>query len=737
MFHPTSGGSYEIVGEHYKCWIPPKPPHNQIEGWNRKKEDQFWRRQPLPDFWNERYPEEQYRREEQQKQVDEGKIKKVTYVDPILERYRREEWKRRYNGFWFYNNGVPTYITGGCYFYLQWNKFDHEENDGYPVYYDELRRRFFFYAYCEEDPNCFGYVVGGPRAYGKTNEVTSRVLDRATRPPYRKRFAIQSKTDEDSEMVFTSKFVPCFNALPPFFKPVSSHSSKAAKSLDFFRLAKRGQKAKGVEYGNELELENTIFYTNAGEKALDGDTLRDIIEDESGKLLTADAYERNRVNLKCVHRNQKKVGFIRCVSSVEDMDYTSTTRKGVFGGEAFRKLWNESDPRNRNDNGRTLSWMYRYFQPKSRVSNQYADKYGVIDLKKALQEEINERKAREHDFLAYSSYIRKNPETEEEMFIRDAKNTTFNTLKISKYQTALRELGRKITVRGNLEWSGGKDTPVYFDRDDHAGRWTFSFLLDADGAPYMEYAKTKLANNITRETDIDGVKQYRPKNNRLFALGVDPIKNRKTDDPRASNMSFHALYKFDPNVDSAETPVADMKSFKVFMKYNARPEDPIEAYEDLIKTLRYLGCSAHIEDNVSDCKGHLMKRGYGRFVTTKRQIEDPALQKSNRGDDEPFTGSEEVRSTYINRIRTFISKYFGQRIDCLPFEDTLTQLHDYDVKNPTRFDDVASLGFMFIANEMRVEEEYIEEDIGEWVDIYDQAGTQSQLVEEFSIQDLL
>ena len=38
--------------------------------------------------------------------------------------YIDEEFKRRDEGFWFTNNGKPTWITGTHYMYLQWSKID-------------------------------------------------------------------------------------------------------------------------------------------------------------------------------------------------------------------------------------------------------------------------------------------------------------------------------------------------------------------------------------------------------------------------------------------------------------------------------------------------------------------------------------------------------------------------------------------------------------------------------------
>ena len=47
---------------------------------------------------------------------EESKEQWFDYID--------EEFKRREEGFWFMNNGKPTYITGTHYMYLQWSKID-------------------------------------------------------------------------------------------------------------------------------------------------------------------------------------------------------------------------------------------------------------------------------------------------------------------------------------------------------------------------------------------------------------------------------------------------------------------------------------------------------------------------------------------------------------------------------------------------------------------------------------
>lgn len=734
MFYPIENGTFEIVGEHYKCWIPPQPPDNQIAGWNLKKEDQYWRRTMLPEWWEERSALEAEKRAKEEELLEAGKIDKVTYVDPMCEKFRRQEWDRRLNGFWFFNNGKATYITGKHYIYLNWSRFGHSHNDGYPKYYDSSRKRFYFRAYCEQDPHCIGYVIGGPRGFGKSVEESSCIVEESTRPPHRSKSAVQSKSEEDAIKIFGEIIVPCFNSYPPFFKPVFNHGSKAESKLSFFRDSKRGKAAKQVKYSDDFELQNQVYPVSSKEKALDGRDMRNILVDEDSKLLDYDAYERHSVNRFCVWRNDRKVGMIRAVSTVEDIEYTHSGLKGLRGGDAFKKIWDDSNPIVRTANGMTLSGLYRYFQPKSEVSTKFEDKYGFIDLKKAIEYEGAERKAREHDFMALATYIRKNPETQSEMFIKDAKNSTFNTHLLTQWKEWAR-MNSKIWVRGNLEWKDKIDGDVYFERNDHSGRWWFSLLPDDKGGPFMAYGETKIANNVGVEIDYDGKAQYSPKNARRFRIGCDPIKNIKTTDPRASHLSMHGMFLYDDQLDKG-TDKKDWKSHKIFFRYNDRPEDPVDAYEDVIKTLRYLGAPINAEKNISDLHSHLEARGYGKFLMRKKDFDASILQKG-RNPEESLQSDPAVISTYINRIKTFLREN-KERFAAIPFEETLQQLHDYDILNPTRFDDVVSLGYTLLAIEAQWEEDldHVNE-VAEWFDMFDNSGDISKTVEEDEFYELL
>jgi len=176
MFNKIPGGTEHTLKYGYKVWIPPKPDNTLIHGFSKKTSDQIFERTKLPDFWPERREEEKFQRSVQEQMVIDGRLKKVSHFDPVLNQFRKREWSRRLNGFWFFLNGKATYLTGAHYYYLNWTRWDHKINDGYPVLYYNQIDRFYFRALCETDPVCMGYIILGPRGYGKCLGYNTPVL---------------------------------------------------------------------------------------------------------------------------------------------------------------------------------------------------------------------------------------------------------------------------------------------------------------------------------------------------------------------------------------------------------------------------------------------------------------------------------------------------------------------------------------------------------------------------------
>ena len=73
--------------------------------------------------------------------------------------YIDKEFKRRDEGFWFMNNGKPTYIVGTHYMYLLWSKID----VGAPDFREANRLFFIFWEACKADKSCLLYTSPSPR----------------------------------------------------------------------------------------------------------------------------------------------------------------------------------------------------------------------------------------------------------------------------------------------------------------------------------------------------------------------------------------------------------------------------------------------------------------------------------------------------------------------------------------------------------------------------------------------
>ena len=116
MFNPIDKGKTENI-QGLICHLPPiGMVYNILSGQveeriiyarSPKKDEQYFEYVSLPKDYQKLRAKEIQRQEEDPE-----------FFDAKLEQFRQQEWDRRLNGYWFYNNGVPTYITGLHYFYL-------------------------------------------------------------------------------------------------------------------------------------------------------------------------------------------------------------------------------------------------------------------------------------------------------------------------------------------------------------------------------------------------------------------------------------------------------------------------------------------------------------------------------------------------------------------------------------------------------------------------------------------
>ena len=145
--------SVEVYGIKYK--LPEQP--DVIDHHELDQEDQKFYRVEIPDFFDEL-------------EFDEDGT--PIYTDE-QRNFVIQEWGRINNGYWFYNDGEPTYITGLHYFYLNYWTLEDGSN---PDYRDVDRRYFYFQDHAEALPYCFGIVRIKKRREGATLQATAYLV---------------------------------------------------------------------------------------------------------------------------------------------------------------------------------------------------------------------------------------------------------------------------------------------------------------------------------------------------------------------------------------------------------------------------------------------------------------------------------------------------------------------------------------------------------------------------------
>src|SRR6056300_1265382 len=120
---------------------------------------------------------------------------------------------------------------------------------------------------------------------------------------------------------------------------------------------------------SEEGLDKTIDWKNTGDNSYDGEKLKLLVHDESGKWDKPDNILNNwRVTKTCLRLGRKIIG--KCMMG-------STSNALDKGGDNFKKLYYDSDTSKRNSNGQTKSGMYSLFIPMEWNMEGFIDRHGM------------------------------------------------------------------------------------------------------------------------------------------------------------------------------------------------------------------------------------------------------------------------------------------------------------------------------------------------------------------------
>lgn len=607
--------------------------------------------------------------------------------------YIDQEFNRRENGHWFMNNGTPTYITGTHYMYLQWSKID----VGLPDFRESNRIFFLFWEACRADDRCFGMCYLKNRRSGFSFMSSAEMVNQATISKDA-RFGILSKTGDDAKKMFTDKVVNISINYPFFFKPIQDGMDKPKTELAY-RVPASKFTRKSISKAEEDHLEGlntTIDWKNTGDNSYDGEKLRMLIQDESGKWLAPNNIQNNwRVTKTCLRLGSRIVG--KCMMG-------STSNALDKGGSNFKKLYEDSDPNKRNENGQTKSGLYSLFIPMEWNFEGYIDEYGFPVLETpakpikgidggwikigVIDYWNNEVAAKKSDPDDLNEFYRQYPRTESHAFRDESKSSLFNLTKIYQqidYNESL--IKDRVLTRGYFHWKdGNKDSEVVWT-PDRKGRFLVSWIPDVN-----------LRNRVNKRNGL-----FYPGNEHIGSFGCDPYDISGVVGGGGSNGSLHGMTKF--NMENAP-------SNEFFLEYVARPQTAEIFFEEVLMACVFYGMPVLAENNKPRLLYHFKNRGYRHFAMNRPDKHISKLSKTEKELGGIPNSSEDVKQSHASAIETYVEKHVGMDLEgtyrdsdemgSMYFTRTLEDWARFDINNRTKFDATISSGLAIMANQKHV-----------------------------------
>jgi len=658
MYEKIEGGTIiDIQG--LKCNLPPDgyvyniiTKQLEFRGiYERDKNisEQYWKRIPMPSWYADTM--KKWDEFDKKKKDDE-----LEFYDEKLEEFKRQEWDRRLNGFWYMNNGVPTYLTGLHYLYLQWWSID----IGYPKFRIPDLEKFYFMEYCIQDPLCMGMLEVTKRRFGKSFVAGLFVTEYTTRTKMTNG-GIQSKTGSDAKKFFAKTVVNPFRRLPKFFRPEYDMSLgvNPKSEMRFQKTNVRGKKAE--ENVDKDELGSVIDHQSADTVAYDGQKLHRYVADECGKTTEVNVYDRHEVVRYCLLDDEGQIiGKALYTTTVEKL---TTEKDGVQ--DAFKLLWEESNQEKRQDNGTTSSGLYRFFMSAKRTRN--FDDFGHPDEEKTLAQILADRDTVKNNQRALSARIRKEPLTIDEAFSTDSDKCIFNVMNIGAREAYLKE-NPKLKRH------------VIFYRDiDQVVRWREINDKEED----FHWIITQFPKAGEENKHTYDVKTRKPARVSDGAIAIDGYSNSQGG-KYGSKASAWIGRRYDL--------LNPEHTGKAIGHLYGRPQIKETLHEQVLLAAEFYGYQAWYEHNSDDYLSYFRDRGrVGYLGSYPLSTIDPAKRETaERHKGFPTTPFSLTKQTDVGIM------YFESHIDSIDFENLLEDAKKFDPNNRTDFDITVSFLMLIV-----------------------------------------
>ena len=654
MFNKIEGGKLVHI-QGLDCWIPlegyvvnvftKKLEYIGIYRRSAIDEECYWERLPYPEWYKEvTKKEDEY--------LKKKKDDEPAFYDERYEKYKKEQWFFRLNGFWYYNYNPktktvePVYLTGFYFMLLQWFSID----IGFAKFIYPHLNKTYFLQYCIEDPLCMGMIDVTKRRFLKTFIGGLFILEYITRTKM-VNGALQSKTGNDAKKVFGKAVVYPFRKFPRFFRPEYDMSLgvNPKTEIRFQQTNIRGKKAEdGID---KDELGSTIDWGSADPIHYDGSKIQRYFSDEWGKTTEANIYDRHEVIRYCLLDEEGKI-IGKCLYSTT-VEKNDSDKDGVQ--VAAKDLWKASNQNNRQQNGMTQSGLYRFFQTSDEGKN--FDKYGIPNVEQTIKDILADRESVKDNQRSLFARIRKEPRTIDEAFSIDADTCIFNSFNIA---SRIKQLEIEPVYKRSIWFYMDENSQTVKWRDIQPKEKEFHWKITAD---FIEESE---ANKFTFEGSLQ-----KPANTHIGAIGIDGYSNSQGGKKWGSKASAWMGYK-----------AGNGRRKKVFGHLYGRPAIKDTLNEQVMLAAIYLGVQAGFEHNSDDYYSYFMRHGYILYLSIypKILIDPVKFEETERHRGVPTTPYSLIKQADLGIT------YFENNCDDVDFETLLEDAPDFDPDDRTKSD---------------------------------------------------
>lgn len=373
----------------------------------------------------------------------------------------------------------------------------------------------------------------------------------------------------------------------------------------------------------------------------------------------ANVFDRHEVVRYCMLDEEGNIiGKALYSTTVEKLD---SDKDGVQ--DAARQLWDASDQNNREENGRTPSGLYRYFQTADESKN--FDIYGYPDIEKTVREILADREAARNNPRSLSGRIRKEPRTIEEAFSEDGDKCIFNIINILEREKELRE---KPVFKRQILFEMDVETQRVKWRDIRKGEEEFCWHLSEDA---------QLGNFEDNKVIREGL-TVKPGRTKFGAISVDSYSNSQGGRKYGSKASAWIGRK-----KEIDKPT---QSNKAVGHLYGRPPEKDDLHRQIMLASIFYGYQVWFEHNSDSYDSYFRDRGKRAYLGTYPLscIEPLKKETTIRHRGVPTTPYS-LTVQHDNGIA-----YFENYCHLIDFDDLLTPAKKFDPYDRTKFDSVVS-----------------------------------------------